>query len=236
MHRLLFFLLLMSWTTSVAMGQESNSNAYTLEKSPFFRRMLFSKPTGYENSYAYVDLGLSVKWAICNIGAERINDYGDLYAWGETSTKSVYDESTYKLYGTRRELMTMKYVLMDGFDALKLRPKYDVAHVLWGGNWRMPTKDDFDELIEKCTRAWVVINGKKGLKVTGPNGKSIFFPFFNFGSFDDNGEPLKMVVYWSSTLFDDTSAETSNLVEDDVLPLAWMEEFHTGLPVRPVCP
>ena len=114
------------------------------------------------NGHEYVDLGLSVRWATCNIGADSPEEYGDYYAWGETETKSSYDidncetwdEDIDDIAGTSR----------------------DVAHVRWGSPWRMPTKKEFDELLSNCDWKWTTLNGKSGYRVTGKNGNSIFLP------------------------------------------------------------
>ena len=106
----------------------------------------------------YVDLGLSVKWATCNVGANSPEDYGEYYAWGETSTKSSYTENNCATY--KKIIGDIKGTNMD------------VAHVKWGGSWRMPTKEEIDELCEKCNWEWT----GSGYEVTGPNGNSIYLP------------------------------------------------------------
>ena len=113
--------------------------------------------------HEWVDLGLSVKWATCNVGASKPEDYGNYYAWGETTTKSSYTESNSKTYGK-------------SMGDIKGNSSYDAATANWGGNWRMPTKTEMQELIDKCTWEWTTQNGVKGYKVTGPNGNSIFLP------------------------------------------------------------
>ncbi|MBO7112331.1 MAG: hypothetical protein J6V75_00065, partial [Bacteroidaceae bacterium] len=126
----------------------------------------------YESEYAYVDLGLSVKWATCNVGASKPEEYGDYYAWGETEPKTTYDWSTYKWCKGSSATMT-KYCNNssygnNGFTDTKttLDPEDDVAHVKWGGNWRMPTISEFEDLINNCTWTWTTQNGVNGYKVT----------------------------------------------------------------------
>lgn len=119
--------------------------------------------SGSINGHDYVDLGLSVKWATCNVGADSPEEYGDYYAWGETSTKSSYTEKNSKAYGKN-------------IDDIKGNSYYDVARANWGGKWRMPTKKEIQELKEKCTWTWTAIGSHSGYKVTGPSGKSIFLP------------------------------------------------------------
>ena len=128
---------------------------------------------GTENGHEYVDLGLSVKWATCNVGATTPEEYGDYYAWGETSTKETYDYyncATYRLSYT--ELQSQGYIDSEG----KLTPQYDAATINWGGEWRMPTDAEMQELRDNCTWTWITQNGVNGCNVEGPNGNSIFLP------------------------------------------------------------
>lgn len=132
-----------------------------------------------------VDLGLSVKWATCNVGANKPEEYGDYYAWGETEPKDFYFWDTYKYCdGTYNSLTkyTDSAYGKDGFIDNKsvLDPEDDVAHVKWGGNWRIPTKEELEELRTKCTWTSTTLNGVKGYSVTsnvdGYTDRSIFLP------------------------------------------------------------
>lgn len=130
--------------------------------------------TGSANGHSYVDLGLpsGALWATCNVGAEVPEDYGDYYAWGETETKDYYyDWDTYK---DRNESSFFKY--REGCKS-QLASEDDVAHVKWGDNWHIPSKEDFEELLAQCAWTWMEQNGVPGNKVTGPNGNYIFLPF-----------------------------------------------------------
>ena len=155
-----------------------------------------------------IDLGLSVKWAAYNVGATKPEEYGGYYAWGETEEKSNYDWSTYKWCNGSENTMT-KYCTDSSFGTVDnkttLDPEDDVAHVKWGGDWRMPTTDEQRELLNNCDWEWTTLNGVNGYRVTGPNGNSIFLPaagcrldtFINFrGNFG---------LYWSSSLYSDYS-------------------------------
>ena len=118
-----------------------------------------SPATGTINGHDYVDLGLSVMWATCNIGANSPEEYGDYFAWGEAETKPEYTYENSVTYGTDNYIF------------------HDAAVENWGGSWRMPTSDEYRELIGKCTWLWTSINGTKGYKVTSKkNGNSIFLP------------------------------------------------------------
>ena len=160
------------------------------------------EPENTENGHEYVDLGLSVKWATCNVGASTPEEYGDYFAWGETEPKSTYNWSTYKWcngsYDTQTKYCTISsYGTVDNKTTLDLSD--DAARANWGGAWRMPTKAEQDELRNNCTWTWTTQNGVNGYKVTGSNGNSIFLPaagtrrdssLVNTGGGD----------YWSSSL------------------------------------
>ena len=116
--------------------------------------------------YEYVDLGLSVKWATCNVGASSPSDYGNYYAWGETNTKPEYTEKNSKTDGNS------SYDHDIGGDV-----STDAARANWGDKWRLPTKEEFKELMDNCEWEWTTQGGHKGYKVTSKkNGASIFLP------------------------------------------------------------
>ena len=164
-----------------------------------------SKETNRINGHEYVDLGLSVKWATCNIGAEKPEDYGDYFAWGETTPKSDYCEETYE--HCVKNFFFSRYVDLGKNIS---DSEYDVARVNWGGSWRMPIRTELEELKDKCTWKWTTQDGHDGYKVTGPNGNSIFLPaaaacygteIGNRGSYGD---------YWSATLGEGGSGRAYN--------------------------
>ena len=139
--------------------------------------------SGSANGYDYVDLGLSVKWATCNVGASCPEEYGNYYAWGETNTKSEYTK-----YNSKTWERSMGDISGD--------PEYDAARANWGGSWRMPTKAEFDELGMNCDYELTTQNGVVGLLFTSKkNGNSIFFPAAG-GPTDVTGE---YGAYLSST-------------------------------------
>ena len=154
-------------------------------------------PAPTDGPHEYVDLGLSVMWATCNVGASTPEDYGDYYAWGETETKDVYDWKTYLDSRTRDGGNYTKYYRGDGGKS-KLDREDDVACVKWKGNWRMPTKAEQDELRTKCTWKWN--RTKKGYDVTGPNGNSIFLPAAGYRDDDLLECAGSEGFYWSSEL------------------------------------
>lgn len=181
-----------------------------------------------EELHEYVDLGLSVKWATCNVGSTTPEEYGDYFAWGETETKAIYTGDNSSIYGlSYSELESQGYIDSDG----NLTPQYDAATVNWGDEWRMPTFDELNELKTKCTWTWTTQNGVNGYKVIGPNGNSIFLPAagrsessLNYAG--SNG------YYWSST------------AEGNVAYFLSLQSFtyymisdlrYLGRSVRPVC-
>lgn len=150
------------------------------------------------NGHESVDLGLSVKWATCNVGASKPEEYGDYFAWGETKPKDSYDWSTY--FDTNDGGDTFFKYEDKSYKKTTLDLSDDAASVNWGGSWRMPTSNELDELGKKCTWTWTTLNGVNGYRVIGPNGNSIFLPPAGaihssfFSGVGGAGE------YWSSSL------------------------------------
>lgn len=173
---------------------------------------------------AVIDLGLSVYWCSCNVGAEAPEEYGDYFAWGETKTKSNYNKNKYSYYDSN----TAQYV---DIGENICGTEYDAATVNLGGDWRMPTYKEMNELIDMCNWEWSQINGNNGYVVTGPNGNSIFLPAAGYYS-GSLLNPNKWLGYWLSN---------SNKIE-----YAWSlskqdDKQHTvnqlrvnGLSIRPV--
>lgn len=145
-------------------GTELKYTISSIDKVYFSQENTPSVTTGQA-----VDLGLSVKWASYNIGATKPEEYGGYYAWGETEEKTNYTNTTYQYYDPNTTIYMNIGSNISGTE-------YDVAHVKWGGNWKMPTLDQIKELINSCTWKWTVYNGVNGCTVTGPNGNSIFLP------------------------------------------------------------
>ena len=177
--------------------------------------------TGNHNGYEWVDLGLpsGLKWATCNVGASNPEDYGNYYAWGETSPKSSYTEdncSTWEqnigdIAGTHR----------------------DAARVNWGGSWRMPRRAEIDELAEECDWTWTSINGHNGYRVTGPNGNSIFLPAAGY-RYASSYYVGSRGYYWSSTPYESNTRDAYGLYFDSGFHSRNWSNRSGGLSVRPV--
>ena len=175
------------------------------------------------NGHEYVDLGLpsGVKWATCNVGASSPSDYGNYYAWGETTPKAIYTESNSVTHGK-------------SMGDISGNPEYDAARANWGGSWRLPSRTECEELIDKCTWAWTSQGGHNGYKVTGPNGNSIFLPAAGFR----DGLSLYHVgggdLSWSSTPNNSNVRGGYGLgFDSDDYDVYWGSRYY-GFSVRPV--
>ena len=185
------------------------------------------------NGHEFVDLGLSVKWATCNIGAKAPDEYGDYFAWGETESKEAFESLNYKFRAPKHSTM-VKYNFSPSSlyadNKFILEPEDDVASVKWGirkkrEDWRIPTKEEWQELFDNCYFEHAKINGIEGFKVysrrTGFRENWIFFP-------------NRMRYYWSSSLADDYYREAfAAFLETPTCRLQnWAR--HYGHAIRPV--
>lgn len=228
----------------------------TLENNKMYRLPAVDSWEYVDLSGYYVDLGLSVKWAKCNLGAssevpsaesdEAIQaTWGNYYAWGEIEPKSHYIWDTY-YYGARNALT--KYCNdpargKDGFtDALTtLAPGDDAAFTALGGRFRMPTSTEFKELIDQCTWEWDAT--KKAYKVTGKNGNSIFLPAANIMDDDSQTTGTPQAHYWTSSLQTEDTDDGCNsgldilcfyITESYELKILGESDRRYGEPIRPV--
>ena len=199
-------------------------------------------PNPNTGNHEYVDLGLSVKWATCNVGASKPEEYGDYFAWGETQPKNTYDWSTYKWcngsYDTQTKYCTKNsYGTVDNKTQLELSD--DAARANWGGSWRMPTHEEQEELRTQCTWTWTTQNGVYGYKVTskksGYTNNSIFLPAagYRYGSslYDAGSDGY----YWSSSLNTDYPSGAYYLYFDSDSVDWYYDDRYIGFTVRPVC-
>lgn len=178
--------------------------------------------------HAYVDLGLpsGTKWATCNIGANNEYEYGNYYSWGELNTKRLYGQDNGLTMGVN-------------LDDISGKPQYDVATKLWGSTWRIPTIEEFKELIEYCTYRRETNKGKIGYLFIGKNGNTIFLPASNAApmyeyQLNERKVPTKC-YYWSSTPSDRTYNNLAYYLFDDGEKLGILDSYKSaGLTIRPV--
>lgn len=202
------------------------------------RRLLVSKNnSGGTNGYDYVDMGEAGIWATCNIGANSPEEAGLYFAWGETtgyadaSGNKKFSWDYYK-FGTQNNLT--KYNSTDRLTTLELED--DAAHVIMGGDWRMPTANEFQELYNACDTLWTTQNGVNGRLFTLKNdsSKQLFFPAAGYalgGSISYVGSGY----YWSSSLYTSGSSDAYSLgfVSSAIIPQGNLGRSY-GLSVRGV--
>lgn len=204
---ILFFFINLFLSDSIVFHRLSTWKS-RLSKDPFSELRVKDLSTGrLYGMHEAVDLGLSVKWATCNIGAKAPQESGDFFAWGESHTKDYFDWRGYK-YGecsyVKKDLK--KYCTNSAYGAVDnltvLCDSDDAACMAWGNGWRMPTYDEISELKENCTFEKKSVCGVNGVAVTGPNKKKIFIPFAGDIEGDKHipeGEGTYAIL-WSSSL------------------------------------
>ncbi len=206
MTRIICYATLLATLLSLqACGNEDNENDGTVQ--------------GYE----CVDLGLSVKWAVCNIGATAPEDYGDYFAWGELSPKETYTMENAVTYGDAT------------LGNIAGHAQYDAAQALWGDGWRLPTKAELHELLTLCTYEWTAQNGVFGARFTSTkNGNSIFLPAAGCRDGSALSYDGSDGYYWSATPYEYNScyAYTLNVTATDTVVDGWFRDV--GRTIRPV--
>lgn len=162
-----------------------------------------------DDNHEYVDLGLpsGTLWATCNVGASKPEEYGNYFAWGETKPKANYLRSTYKFNnGKLTKYCNDSYYGLNGFTDNKttLDLADDAARANWGGKWRMPTRAEFQELIDNTSSEWITNyngTGVNGYLFTANNGKSIFLPAAGCRDGTSLYGAGSGGRYWSSSLY-----------------------------------
>ena len=173
------------------------------------------------NGHEWVDLGLSVKWATCNVGATLPSDYGDYFAWGETTKKPSYTEDNCKTY---------KKSIAD----IAGNSQYDTARANWGSTWRMPTEKEFKELKNQCIWTWTSQGGHSGYRVTSKtNGNSIFLPAAGYRSGESLNDVGSNGFYWSAGPYSYSSGCDLYFGSSSVYPQS-NDYRANGFSVRPV--
>ena len=188
----------------------------------------------FHEGHEYIDLGLSVKWATANLGESLPAKYGDYYAWGETKTKTDYSWSTYQ-FGDSKHLT--KYNSVETFGVVDnkvvLENIDDAANVVWGGDWRMPTSNELDELYGNCF--W--IRESQGYRVTSKiNGKSIFLAMGGCMTGTSIFKPGEQAYYWTRNCLKNESTMAYVLYFNDQGYKYYTSPRYYGCFVRPVYP
>ena len=218
--------------------------AELLAQNAALRSAIEALPTvGMANGHAWVDLGLpsGTKWATCNIGATNPEDYGDYFAWGETTPKDTYSWATYSLCNGTNSTLT-KYCNNSSYgnggftdDLTILESSDDAATANWGSGWRMPTYDELNELKNNCTVTWTTQSGVNGRLFTGPNGNSIFLPAAGLRRVSSLYGAGSSGYYWSSSLGTDGPLNAWYLGFSSGICGMGYDYRYYGLSVRAVC-
>ncbi len=215
----------------------AKSNSENNDK-PVAEEKWHQSPVNDANASDYVDFGLSVKWATCNLGASSPEEYGDYYAWAETSPRTIspwnYDWNSTPYCLDTSGGSWSKYTGSDGKTVLD--PEDDAATIALGSPWRMPTFDEIKELLKKCKWTWTTMNGKNGYKVVGPNGNSIFLPAAGYRFGTSLYYAGTTGSYWSSSL-NTSSPDDADYLDFDSGYHDWGNYGrYNGQSVRPVRP
>ena len=194
---------------------------------------------GYENGHEYVDLGLSVKWATCNIGADSAWNGGAHFEWGEVEPRQWGDSKENKYCAYSSDITKYCTIAKYGYnglvdDKIILDAEDDATTINWGGRWRMPTKEEFEELCDNCTFELQTLNGKIGYKVIGKNGNFIFLPMPDI----EEGEAMWVRVgrYWSSSLYISLPFQAYQMVLEKYSVDVYDWSRGSSAFIRPVCP
>ena len=196
------------------------------------------------NGYQWVDMGLpsGLLWATCNLGANKPTDFGDYFAWGETETKESYTPKTYKWYEGTNSFYIMKYGVLSipdesGFIQTLLELEDDAAYVKLGGNWRMPTIEEFEELLDsRYTNSCLINkNNVKGyLIVSKKNGNTIFLPAAGYKDANDVRFLGKEFYYFTSSLTEEELSDVKGIGESDGRLEKFFYDRTIGGTIRPV--
>lgn len=208
-----------SATVSLIAGYVNNIVANVAGDTPL---SVTASVDGLPEYHAFVDLGLSVKWATTNVGADNPTDYGNYFAWGEVTGldegKTRFNWSTYTLCEGTENSMTKYVPTADAYGPVEdglsvLLADDDAATANWGEHWRMPTADEFRELVDGCTATWTTRDGMTGYEFTASNGNSIFLPAAGYYSGYSHYGLSSSGSYWASAL--NTSSGSYNAMTLD---------------------
>ena len=161
----------------------------------------------------YIDLGLpsGTLWATCNVGANTPEEYGDYFAWGETTPKDRYSLGTYQYckgaYNTMTKYCNNASYGYNGYtdDLTTLLPEDDAATANWGDGWRMPSQSEWQELLDNTTMTWTTQNGVNGRLFTASNGNTLFLPAAGDRTNSSLNGAGSDGFYFSSSLYTDNA-------------------------------
>lgn len=197
--------------------------------------------TDIPKKYTYVDLGLSVKWATFNVGANAPEEYGDYFAWGEVLPNRHYSWDFYTWGNSHYSLI--KYCndrqygyngFMDNKTILDIED--DAAHANWGDEWRIPTMEEQEELLNECVWKWTTLNGVYGYNITGPNGNSLFLPAAGIMIGSTLGNAGEQGYYWANSCLTSFPSYAWMLhFNSNYVLVDYYQRFY-GRTIRPVCP
>ena len=194
--------------TEGTINADNYTGTFSIPTAAYTNAFLTDASMALNERDKYVDLGLpsGLLWAICNVGAETPVEYGDYFAWGETTTKDSYNWSTYQHCNGSNNTLT-KYCNnasygYNGFtdDLTTPLPEDDAATANWGDDWRMPTKEEWQELRNNTTCTWTQQNGVNGRLFTASNGNSLFLPAAGYRYWGNPYSAGSSGYYWSSSL------------------------------------
>ena len=243
--RLIISICCMSFSM-MALAQASGGQIRRANRLNEQGRHSHSSATNKINNHEFVDLGLSVKWAKCNIGAAKPHDCGSYFAWGETKTKSDYSWKNYfdlvggssnpHLSDSNYSFKKDDFIKYNRFTNLKFGRDHDAASVLWGSTWRTPSHENFNELWS-LPHKWVCLNGVYGMEFTSSNGNSLFLPAAGGKKADKLDNVQEVAIYWMNELHEDDYdvSELAKMWLMDKDDGGWSYALRCfGFPIRPV--
>lgn len=214
-------------------GTVYHVRAYALRGLQYYYGEDKSFTTTTNTDHGFVDLGLpsGILWATCNVGANTPEESGYYFAWGETETKNTYSWNNYKHCYNTSSVLT-KYYRSDHLTTLEAID--DAATTIWGQEWRMPTKEEFEELIHNTTKKWTVQNGMCGYLITASNGNTIFLPAAGCMEEERLRDYYAWGDYWTSMVSVPNYVKAERFAFSTTGPQLFVLDRYYGCSIRPV--